>query len=109
MKLLFFLPWYSMSATMKLFIDRWSQTFRDADYPQFKEIMADKKAYVIAVGGDSPSIKGLPLIQQFNYIFEFMGITFSGYIIGEGNKPVDILHDENAVHAATQLNKVLLT
>lgn len=38
-----------------------------------------------------------------------MGITFSGYIIGEGNKPVDILHDENAVHAATQLNKVLLT
>lgn len=38
-----------------------------------------------------------------------MGITFSGYIIGEGNKPGDILHDENAVHAATQLNKVLLT
>lgn len=101
--------WYSMSATMKLFIDRWSQTLRDADYPRFKEIMAGKKAYVIAVGGDSPSIKGLPLIQQFNYIFEFMGITFSGYIIGEGNKPGDILHDENAIHAATQLNKVLLT
>lgn len=28
--------WYSMSATMKLFIDRWSQTFRDADYPSLK-------------------------------------------------------------------------
>lgn len=99
--------WYSMSGTMKTFIDRWSQILRDASYPDFKAIMAAKKAYVIAVGGDDPYVKGLPMIQQFQYIFQFMGISFAGYIIGEGNKPGDILHDEVAIFAATELQKKL--
>jgi multimeric flavodoxin WrbA len=99
--------WYSMSGTMKNFIDRWSQTLRDAKYPDFKKQMAAKKAFVIAVGGDNPGIKGLPMIQQFQHIFDFMGMDFAGYIIGEGNKPGDILHDQKALFAATQLNQNL--
>lgn len=99
--------WYSMSGTMKNFIDRWSQTLRDPKYPDFKSKMASKKAYVIAVGGDDPYIKGLPLIQQFQYIFDFMGIEFAGYIIGNGNKPGEVLQDEAAFFAATQLRKLL--
>ncbi|MEH6940257.1 flavodoxin family protein [Bacillus sp. JJ722] len=95
--------WYSMSGTMKNFIDRWSQTLRDSNYPDFKKQMAAKKSFVIAVGGDDPHIKGLPMIQQFKYIFDFMGIEFKGYIIGDGNKPDDILHDKNAFFAASQL------
>lgn len=35
--------WYSMSGTMKNFIDRWSQTLRDPKYPDFKSKMASKK------------------------------------------------------------------
>jgi multimeric flavodoxin WrbA len=99
--------WYSMSGTMKNFIDRWSQTLRDPKYPDFKSKMASKKAYVIAVGGDDPYIKGLPLIQQFQYIFDFMGIEFAGYILGNGNKPGEVLQDEAALFAATQLRKLL--
>ncbi|WP_286230392.1 flavodoxin family protein [Neobacillus mesonae] len=97
--------WYSMSGTMKNFIDRWSQTLRDVKYPDFKKQMSQKKAYVIAVGGDAPNIKGLPMIQQFQHIFDFMGISFEGYILGEGNKPGDILNDKNALFAANQLQK----
>ncbi|KAB2334502.1 flavodoxin family protein [Cytobacillus depressus] len=99
--------WYSMSGTMKNFIDRWSQTLRDPKYPDFKNKMASKKAFVIAVGGDAPRIKGLPMIQQFNYIFDFMGIEFAGYIIGSGNKPEEVIQDKEAIFAATQLRKKL--
>jgi len=99
--------WYSMSGIMKNFIDRWSQTMRDPQYESFREAMSKKKSYVIAVGGDSPYIKGLPLIQQFNYIFEFFDLSFEGHIIGEGNRPGDIYKDEKAFYAAEQLRETL--
>ncbi|MEH7331890.1 flavodoxin family protein [Neobacillus drentensis] len=99
--------WYSMSGTMKNFIDRWSQTLRDARYPDFKKTLSSKKAYVIAVGGDNPYIKGLPMIQQFKYIFDFMGIEFGGYILGKGSQPGDVLQDKEAFFAASQLNNGL--
>jgi len=47
------------------------------------------------------------LIQQFQYIFDFMGIEFAGYILGNGNKPGEVLQDEAALFAATQLRKLL--
>jgi multimeric flavodoxin WrbA len=94
--------WYSMSGTMKNFIDRWSQTLRDPKYADFKNKMASKKAYVIAVGGDEPDIKGLPMIQQFKYIIEF-----KGYILGNGNKPEVIYQDSEALYKAEQLRKSL--
>ncbi|MBO9130368.1 flavodoxin family protein [Bacillus sp. 165] len=98
--------WYGMSGVMKDFVDRWSQSLRDADI-QFKERMSQKKAFVILVGGDKPKIKGLPLILQFQNIFDFVGISFEGYIIGEGNQPGDILKDEQAIAAAKQMNRIL--
>lgn len=99
--------WYSMSGIMKNFIDRWSQTLRDDTYSDFKCSMANKKAYVIAVGGDKPRIKGLPMIQQFQYIFDFVGISFEGYVIGSGNRPGDVYYDKEAIYAANELQKKL--
>lgn len=99
--------WYSMSGTMKNFIDRWSQTLRDSNYADFKKQMTSKKAFVIAVGGDEPHMKGLPMIQQFKYIFDFIGIDFKGYIIGNGNKPNDIYQDSEALFKAEQLRNLL--
>ena len=99
--------WYSMSGTMKNFIDRWSQTFRDADYPDFKKVMAAKSAFVISVGGDNAKLKGLPMIQQFKYIFDFAGITFEGYVLGNGNKPGDIAADIVAIQTAEILREEL--
>ncbi|WP_096186522.1 flavodoxin family protein [Evansella halocellulosilytica] len=101
--------WFSMSGTMKTFIDRWSQTMRDEKHPEFKEKMAGKQAYVIAVGGDTPLLKGLPLIQQFQLIFQFIGTTFSGYIIGKGNRPGEVLQDQQAMAAAEGLRQTLLS
>lgn len=99
--------WYSMTGTMKIFVDRWSQTLRDSNYPNFKKQMSQKNAYVIAVGGDNPYTKGLPMILQFQHILDFIGTRFEGYIIGEGNKPGDIIQDKKALSAAEQLRKEL--
>lgn len=99
--------WYSMSGIMKNFVDRWSQTLRDSKYPDFKAKMAAKKAFVVAVGGDDPHIKGLPMIQQFKFIFDFMGMDLAGYVIGNGNKPEDILQDKNALFTASQIQNLL--
>ncbi|MBB4823990.1 multimeric flavodoxin WrbA [Sporosarcina luteola] len=99
--------WYSMTGIMKNFIDRWSQTLKDEKYPDFKKQMSQKRAFVIAVGGDTPRIKGLPMIQQFQHIFDFIGIRFDGYLIGEGNKPGEIAQDKNALAIAEQLRKQL--
>lgn len=102
--------WYSMTGTMKNFIERFSQTLKDEKYPDFKEKMAQKKAYVVAVGGDNPYMKGLPLIQQFQYIFDFIGeVQFEGYIIGEANQPGAIYQDQRALFAAKQLRDTLQT
>jgi multimeric flavodoxin WrbA len=100
--------WYGMSGYMKDFVDRWSQSLRDKRYA-FKEALGQKQAYVITTGGDEPTIKGLPLIQQFQYIFSFVGMPFAGYIIGEGNKPGEILQDEKAVADAKRLGERLKT
>ncbi|RLL45488.1 flavodoxin family protein [Oceanobacillus piezotolerans] len=91
--------WYSMSGIMKNFIDRWSQSLKETN-GDFKREMSLKQAYVIGVGGDEPHIKGLPMIQQFNHIFNFIGIPFEGYILGQANKPGEIVHDKKAIEAA---------
>lgn len=99
--------WYTMSGTMKNMIDRLSQAIRDKQYPHLKENLKTIQAIVIAVGGDEPRIKGLPLVQQFKYTFDFLNIPFSSYIIGEGNKPGEILNDHHAMAEATWLNEEL--
>ena len=99
--------WYSMSGIMKNMVDRFSHAIRDERYPQLKERLKEVETIVIAVGGDKPRIKGLPLIQQFQYTFDFLSMRFSSYIIGEARRPGDILKDEQALTEANLLNKKL--
>lgn len=99
--------WYSMSGTMKNFIDRWSQTMRDQRYPAFRSQLAEKTAFVISAGGDHPKIKGLPMILQFQHIFDFFGTKFGGYVIGHASRPGDMMKDTAALSAAANLGKVL--
>lgn len=99
--------WYSMSGIMKNMVDRLSHAIRDERFPQLKEKLQTTEAIVLAVGGDDPKIKGLPMIQQFQYIFDFLKMPFTSYIIGEANKPGEITKDEHALTQATLLNMQL--
>jgi multimeric flavodoxin WrbA len=100
--------WYGMSSVMKTFIDRWSQTARDDKFPNFNQSMTNKSVYLIAVGGDEPGIKGLPLVQQFKYMCEFMGFSFKDYILGKGVKPNDIDYDKKSIQDAKVMNDTLM-
>ncbi|KYG88882.1 flavodoxin family protein [Metasolibacillus sp. FSL H7-0170] len=99
--------WYSMSGTMKNVIDRFSHAIRDTRYPNVTAHLKTMKAVVIAVGGDQPRIKGLPLIQQCQYTFDFLGIEFYSYLIGEARKPGTISSDLQAIQQAHYLNQQL--
>lgn len=98
--------WYGMSGHMKNFIDRWSQSLRDPRF-NFKEEMSKKRAIVTLCGGDNPKIKGLPLIQQFQYICDFVSMPLDDYVIGQARKPGQIEQDYNALMKARQINEYL--
>ncbi len=97
------LYWYGMSGHMKNFVDRWSQSLRDTSL-HFKEKMKGKKMYVVIVGGDNPKLKALPLIAQFQYIFDFVGSSFEGYVIGDANGLDEIKNDAEALTKAQLYN-----
>jgi len=99
--------WYSMSGVMKNMIDRLSHAIRDNRYPNIKERLKKIQTIVVVVGGDKPRIKGLPLIQQFQYTFEFLDMSFWSYIIGEANRPGEIIKDTIALSQASLLNEKL--
>ncbi|XXM70417.1 flavodoxin family protein [Lysinibacillus sphaericus] len=103
--LLFATPlyWYGMSGPMKNFFDRWSQYLRDERF-NLKEELTKKKAYVAISGGPSARIKGLPLVQQFNYIFEFVNMEFADYMIGAGVRPGEVATDLAALEKAERWN-----
>ena len=60
--------------------------------------------YVVIVGGDNPKVKALPLIAQFQYIFDFVGSSFEGYVIGNANGLDEIKNDAEALAKAQLYN-----
>ncbi|RJE90374.1 flavodoxin family protein [Paenibacillus sp. 1011MAR3C5] len=105
-KLVFATPiyWYGPSGLTKTFIDRWSQSLRE-NKTDFLARLAAKSAWLIGVGDDEPHLKGIPLVQQFQYIFEYTGTSFEGYILGKANRPGDILQDDAALAAVEEIRK----
>ncbi len=101
--------WFGMSGQMKIFFDRWSQYMKDKRI-DFWEAFRGKKAYVIVTGEKpDPKTAALPLIQQFNYIFQYMDMEFVDYVIGKGNKPNDILSDGYALEKMKLWNSEIKT
>lgn len=96
--------WYGASGLTKTFIDRWSQSLRE-NKTDFLSQFATKTAWVIGIGDDEPHLKGIPLIQQFQYVFEYTGTRFGGYILGKGNKPGDILDDAISLATVEEIRK----
>ncbi|EFM09423.1 NADPH-dependent FMN reductase [Paenibacillus curdlanolyticus YK9] len=94
--------WYGASGLTKTFIDRWSQSLRE-DREGFLAKLSGKSAWVIGIGDDEPHLKGIPLILQFQSIFEFTRTKFEGYILGKANRPGDILEDKVALATVEEI------
>ncbi len=106
--LLFVTPlyWYGMSGAMKNFVDSFSHALRDPRLG-FKERIREKEGYAVIVGGDQVRRKAIPLVEQFGLIFDFLGMKYGGYLIGQGGKPGDIMADSRALQDAAALNQSL--
>lgn len=106
--LLFATPlyWYGMSGHMKNFVDNFSHALRDPRY-NFREAMKSKEAFVLITGSDQARRKGLPLVQQFGLICDFLGMKYGGYLIAEGGKPGEALQDRQALAEARLLHETL--
>ncbi|WP_436862487.1 flavodoxin family protein [Staphylococcus caeli] len=99
--------WYSVSASIKAFIDHWSETMMDPKYSDFRTKMAEKDFRLIIVGGDCPKVKAKPCITQIKYSLEFLGATLDGYIIGTAERPGDIQKDVYALNRAKEWQQTL--
>jgi multimeric flavodoxin WrbA len=98
--------WYGFPANLKAFIDEFSHLMRRPEY-RFRERMQGKVAVLVLAGGDNPRLKGLPLVNQFYWIADFLGMDFRGYVIGEGDRPGEVLQDGAAVSEAQRLNQIV--
>ncbi|MCJ1657039.1 flavodoxin family protein [Staphylococcus sp. NRL 16/872] len=99
--------WYSISASLKAFIDNWSETLVDPNYKDFMEKMARIDFRLILVGGDCPKVKAKPCITQMKYTLDFIGAELQGYIIGTAERPGDIMKDAFALERAKEWNEAL--
>ncbi len=98
--------WYGFPANMKAFIDGWSHVMRLSEW-HFRRRMKGKRVYLVLTGGDNPRLKAMGLVTQFYWTTQFMGMTLVDYVIGQGDKPSEVLSDEPAVAGARRLNQLL--
>ena len=91
--------WYNMSTYTKVFIDRWTESLRDASL-DMKNAMKDKILYVICTGANPNEEVIYPMIDIFRYTAHYFQMTFAGYLWANADQPGDILHDQKALSQA---------
>jgi multimeric flavodoxin WrbA len=100
--------WYGMSGYMKNFVDLFSHAMREP-HLRFRDTVRGREAFAVVVGDDNPRRTALPLIQQFGHLFDFLEMPYAGWIIGQGNKPGEIVQDTLAVLQAAWMRRELVS
>lgn len=91
--------WYSVSTSVKLYLDHWSGWMR-LDGIEFKKRMAGKTMWCVTVLSEEDLSAATPLIETLRMSAEYMKMTFAGTLIGYGNRPGDVLNDAASVERA---------
>jgi multimeric flavodoxin WrbA len=86
--------WYSMPATLKLYLDHWSAWMRIPGVP-FKDSMAQKTLHLITTSGDRA--KAQPMIDSVALCAAFLNMRFAGTLWGKGGPPAAVQADTQAV------------
>ena len=93
--------WYSLPAAAKLYLDHWSAWLRAPGW-DFKTRMAGKTLWGISVYSDTdPRLAG-PLRDSLQFTAEYMKMRWGGLLLGQGNRPGDVLGDHASIVAAVQ-------
>jgi multimeric flavodoxin WrbA len=91
------LYWYSVSTSVKRYLDHWSGWMYLADTP-FKALMAGKTFWGVSVAEERDQEEHLvgTLQRSANYL----RMRWGGVLVGHGNRPDDVLNDAPALVAA---------
>ena len=97
------LYWYSLPAPLKLYLDHWSGFMRVPGL-DFKPQMAGKAMFVLcATSSTGEPHLAQPLVDSLRFTADYMKMRWGGAVLGDGNRPGDVLKDEAALAAAAQL------
>jgi multimeric flavodoxin WrbA len=102
--LVFVVPvyWYSLPTWAKLYLDHWSGWMRVPGV-DFKSRMAGKRIWTVTIVSDRRSASAEPLLGCLRLTADYMGMEWGGALIGNANKPADILEDADALRQAKRL------
>lgn len=76
--------WYGMTGQMKVFMDRWFDSFSH-DFP-----FAGKRLYLLIVGADQPVIKATGIASAVQYSCDWLHMIFQGTGIVTADGPTDV-------------------
>lgn len=99
------LYWYSVSASVKLYLDHWSGWMR-LDGVDFKKRMAGKTMWSISALSDEDFSGAQPLIDTLRLSAEYMSMTWAGHLLGYGSRPGDVLNDKPSLERAERFFNV---
>ena len=98
--------WFSVSAQMKLFIDRWYAL----ESPEGNPLSGKQFGIVLTYGDIDPYTSGaINAIHMFRDIFHYMRAEIAGVVYGSASNPGDILKQPDILEKAYQLGHKLGT
>lgn len=93
------LYWYSVSATVKTYLDYWSGWLRVPGL-DFRARMAGRRLWGVTVLGADDREAAVPLTGTLRLTAEYLGMDWRGALLGNGSRPGDVDRDEQALTAA---------
>lgn len=89
--------WYTMSAQLKVFVDRWSDLL-EIDKPLGRTLRG-KQGLVIATGGDTQTERCFE--ECFQHTYAFMGMTYGGmlYLPSDSGRGMDLTEHTATIDA----------
>jgi multimeric flavodoxin WrbA len=94
--------WYGLPADAKLYLDHWSGWMRIPEL-NFRAQMAGKTMCAISVFSGDDTAEAAPLFECLRRSADYMKMGWGGEVLGQGNRPGDVLTDHRSLAAARQL------
>ncbi|MEU0396375.1 NAD(P)H-dependent oxidoreductase [Streptomyces sp. NPDC006208] len=95
------LYWYSVSTSTKRYLDHWSGWMRVPGV-DFKPRMAGRTLWGVSTLADADRSVADPLVGTLRNTAAYLKMQWGGVLLGNGTRPGDIHHDEQALTEAKE-------
>ena len=100
--------WFTVSAQLKLFMDRCYGMTSDIDVPEEHALAGKRIGVVLAYGGDDPFDSGaINAIRTFQDVFNYIPAEIVGIVYGYGSEAGEIRENQDVMEEAYELGRRL--